>query len=177
MTDLFTLAEHKQQCPKCQQPLVIRAGKNGAFLGCSGYPSCDYIKALHQHETTTVKLLETEPCPECSAPLAVKNGRYGMFIGCSNYPECHFIVSQQAESAITEQKISCPKCSKGEITERLSKFGKVFYGCDSYPQCKFLVNDKPCAGKCVNCGFNLLVQRKAVFYCADKRCGQKQPAD
>lgn len=175
MTDLFALAEHKQQCPKCQQSLVIRAGKNGAFLGCSGYPNCDYIKALHQHETTTVKLLETEPCPECSAPLAVKNGRYGMFIGCSNYPECHFIVSQQAESAITVQNIRCPKCRKGEITERLSKFGKVFYGCDSYPKCKFLINDKPLAGNCVKCGFTLLIERKAERYCADKSCGLKQP--
>ncbi|MGI5309898.1 topoisomerase DNA-binding C4 zinc finger domain-containing protein [Rheinheimera sp. WS51] len=174
--NLFSFEERKQFCPKCQQPLVIRSGKNGAFLGCSSYPECDYIKALHQHETTLVKLLETEPCPECSAPLAVKNGRYGMFIGCSSYPDCHFIVSQH-EADKDQQKLSCPKCKTGEITERLSKYGKTFYGCDGYPQCKFLVNDKPCAGKCVSCGFNLLVQRKAAFYCADKRCGQKQPAD
>ena len=176
-TTLFSQTERKQLCPQCQQPLVIRSSKSGAFLGCSSYPGCDYIKPLHQHETTIVKLLETEPCPECAAPLAVKNGRYGMFIGCSNYPDCQFIVPQQTTSDITEQQLSCPKCHKGEITERLSKFGKAFYGCDSYPQCKFLINDKPIAGQCVQCGFELLVERKAEYYCADKGCALKQPAD
>lgn len=176
-TNLFTLAEREQLCPQCQQPLVIRTGKSGAFLGCSSYPACDYIKALQQHETTIVKLLETEPCPECTAPLAVKNGRYGMFIGCSNYPDCQFIVPQQTASAVTEQQLRCPKCQQGEITERLSKFGKVFYGCNRYPECKFLINDKPLAGQCVQCGFGLLVERKAGYYCADKGCGVKQPTD
>ena len=58
MTDdsaLFSLPQQQQLCPLCQQPLVMKSGKNGPFLGCSAYPACHYIKALHQHETAIVR--------------------------------------------------------------------------------------------------------------------------
>lgn len=174
MTDhspLFSLKEHSEPCPLCQQPLVIRSGKTGPFIGCSAYPKCEYIKALHQHENTIVKVLEQEACPECTSPLAVKNGRYGMFIGCTNYPKCHFIVHDEPETANTVQ---CPKCEKGRLTERLSKYGKTFWGCDQYPDCKFLLNDAPIAGTCEHCAFPLLVQKKSGIYCAAKACQRKQ---
>ncbi|MCF4008954.1 DNA topoisomerase family protein [Rheinheimera sp. UJ63] len=178
MTDpspLFSLPQQTEHCPLCQQPLQIRSGKNGAFLGCTGYPSCHYIKALHQHETSVVKVLEQEHCPECSSALAVKNGRYGMFIGCTNYPACHFIVHE--EPVTTEQpNVSCPKCQQGSLTERLSKFGKTFWGCDRYPQCKFIVNDQPVVGICQYCAFPLLLQKKSGQVCASKACQQKQTA-
>jgi putative DNA topoisomerase len=178
MTDdsaLFQLPHKQQLCPLCQHALVMRAGKNGPFLGCSGYPACNYIKPLHQHETAIVKVLETETCPQCGNALAVKNGRYGMFIGCTHYPECHFVVNDQDEKADCE-RIACPKCKKGLLAERVSKFGKPFWGCDQYPKCKFLLNDKPVAGSCISCGFALLVAKKNGVYCADKACAEKQPA-
>lgn len=178
MTDdsaLFDLPPQQQLCPLCQQPLVIKSGKNGPFLGCSAYPACNYIKALHQHETSIVKVLDAEACPQCGNALAVKNGRYGMFIGCTDYPRCNFVVHEHSEPAEAE-RLACPKCKQGQLTERVNKFGKAFWGCDHYPKCKFLLNDKPVAGSCVSCGFGLVVEKKGVLYCADKKCGEKQPA-
>lgn len=172
---LFELPAQQQSCPLCQQPLVIKSGKNGPFLGCSAYPGCDYIKPLHQHDVAVVKVLESEACPQCGCPLAVKNGRYGMFIGCTNYPACHFVVHEQDEQAEAE-RVACAKCKTGHLTERLSKFGKQFWGCDNYPKCKFLLNDKPVSGTCLSCGFGLLIEKKGQLFCADKNCGVKQPA-
>lgn len=174
MTDhspLFSLPQQTEPCPLCQNPLVIRSSKNGPFLGCSTYPECQYSKALHQHENSVVKILEEEPCPECAAPLAVKNGRFGMFIGCTRYPFCHFIVHDESQSLST---VNCPKCRSGQLTERLSKYGKTFWGCDQYPGCTFLLNDLPVAGTCEYCAHSLLVQKKAGLFCAAKACQRKQ---
>jgi|SRR5690606_29176360 len=173
--ELFSLPHQQQLCPLCQQPLVIKSGKSGPFLGCSTYPACSYLKPLHQHETSIVKVLDTERCPKCGKALAVKNGRYGMFIGCTNYPQCDFIVHEQDEQPAA-QRLPCPKCKDGQLTERVNKFGKAFWGCDNYPKCKFLLNDKPVAGHCELCHFGLLVEKKHQLFCADKRCGVKQPA-
>ena len=178
MTDdsaLFDLPQQQQLCPLCQQPLVMKSGKNGPFLGCSAYPACNYIKALHQHETSIVKVLDSEACPQCGNALAVKNGRYGMFIGCTDYPRCNFVVHEHSEQSDAEQ-LACPKCKQGRLTERVNKFGKHFWGCDNYPKCKFLLNDKPVAGQCSDCGFSLLIEKKGQLFCADKRCAVKQPA-
>ena len=173
--ELFSLPHQQQLCPLCQQPLVIKSGKSGPFLGCSTYPACSYLKPLHQHETSIVKVLDTERCPKCGKALAVKNGRYGMFIGCTNYPQCDFIVHEQDEQPAA-QRLPCPKCKDGQLTERVNKFGKAFWGCDNYPKCKFLLNDTPVAGHCELCHFGLLVEKKHQLFCADKRCGVKQPA-
>lgn len=174
-SNLFNLPLQQQLCPLCQQPLAMKSGKNGPFLGCSAYPACNYIKALHQHETSIVKVLESEPCPQCGNALAVKNGRYGMFIGCTDYPHCNFVVHEHSEQPDIE-RLACPKCNNGQLTERVNKFGKQFWGCDKYPKCKFLLNDKPVAGVCFSCGFGVLIEKKSGLYCADKGCAEKQPA-
>jgi len=171
---LFKLPQQQQLCPLCQNALQMKSSKNGPFLGCSAYPACDYIKPLHQHDHAIVKELPTEVCPKCGAVLAVKNGRYGMFIGCTGYPECDFVVDQHEENKDNLQ-LSCPKCKKGSLTERINKFGKHFYGCDRYPDCRFLLNDKPQQGSCYSCNFALLVLKKGALYCAKKGCEKKQP--
>ena len=151
-----TLFQHEktaEPCPLCGHALQIKSGKNGPFLGCSKYPACNYLKALHPHENTVVKVLEDQLCPECGNELAVKNGRYGMFIGCSNFPECHFIVH---EEPVIVDDVQCPQCQIGQLVERTSKYGKTFYGCNQYPKCDFVLNFKPVPGTCQSCGFNFL---------------------
>jgi len=175
---LFDIPEQQQLCPLCQHKLVIKSGKNGPFLGCSNYPQCHYIKALHQHENTVVKILEQEPCPECGHPLAVKNGRFGMFIGCTNYPECHFVVHEEQQAAAD---VPCPSCRHGKLVERINKFGKVFYACNAYPKCKFLLNDKPIAGECRYCSYPLLMKKQTAkgtqLFCVSKKCQKEQLQD
>ena len=174
-TPLFKLPQQQQLCPLCQNILQMKSSKNGPFLGCSAYPACNYIKPLQQHDHTIVKALPSELCPQCDAPLAVKNGRYGMFIGCTAYPACDFVVDQYEENK-DQPQLSCPKCKKGQLTERINKFGKHFYGCDRYLDCRFLLNDQPQQGQCYYCSYPLLVLKKEVLYCAKKGCEKKQPA-
>lgn len=172
---LFKLSQQPGTCPLCQHPLQIKSGKKGPFLGCSNYPDCQYLKPLHEHEDTVVKLLDQEPCPSCGEPLAVKNGRYGMFIGCSNYPACDFVVHEDDSQSET---FDCPDCGKGQLVERISKYGKHFYGCNRYPKCKFLLNEQPVAGSCQQCGFALLIRKKTAkgerLLCANKACQAEQ---
>ena len=83
-----------QACPKCGKPLSIRLGKRGRFIGCTGYPDCDYTQDLGQDTKKEAEVVEGRSCPLCSSPLHIKTGRYGRFIGCSNYPQCTYITNQ-----------------------------------------------------------------------------------
>ncbi len=175
---LFSVHEHAldsgRLCEKCGSPLVMKNGKHGPFLGCSRYPGCDYILALHQHDGHIVKELGV-PCPECGHELVLRQGRYGMFIGCSDYPNCQHIERQEPEE---ETEISCPECRSGQLVERKSRYGKTFWACNSYPKCRFAVNFEPVSGHCEVCGFPLLVKKKLAsgtkLLCADKSCQQEQ---
>lgn len=157
-------------CPACDAQLQIRHSKNGAFIGCSRYPECDFSKALHEHEDSQIKVIEGSECPECKAQLAIKKGRYGLFIGCTNFPECHHIESTKSQD---ETRFDCPQCQNHHLVKRSNRFGKSFYACDGYPKCKFVLNSTPVAGKCEKCGFKLLTskgQQTSIIQCADKKC-------
>jgi len=69
-------------CDKCARPMVIKWGRKGKFLSCSGYPECKNSKSI----TSGVK------CPEasCGGELIERRSRRGFFFGCSNYPKCKF---------------------------------------------------------------------------------------
>jgi DNA topoisomerase-1 len=83
-------------CRKCNNALVKRNGKYGAFISCSGYPKCSYI---HKERTKS-------NCPLCNLCPLVKNSWKGkVFWGCESYPKCRFSIS----SDIIEKK--CEKCS------------------------------------------------------------------
>lgn len=71
-----------QICDKCGRPMVVKWGRRGKFLSCSGFPECKNSKAI----TTGVK------CPQegCDGELIERRSRRGFFYGCSNFPECKF---------------------------------------------------------------------------------------
>ncbi|MBD1559169.1 DNA topoisomerase [Vibrio sp. S9_S30] len=181
-SQLFSAHEHaldKEPCPQCGGELSLRHGKHGPFLGCSQYPSCDYIRALGQNDGHIVKELGV-PCPICSSELVLRQGRYGMFIGCSAYPECHHIESLDPpkEELKAEEEIACPECKNGHLIERKSRFGKMFYACNGYPKCKFAVNHKPLLGECDECDYPLLVEKTLAsgvkILCANRKCQKEQ---
>ncbi|WKE65701.1 topoisomerase DNA-binding C4 zinc finger domain-containing protein [Gallaecimonas kandeliae] len=159
-------------CPQCGGKLVIRHVGKHSFIGCSSYPACDYSKPLKGQESSILKVLDQASCPQCGAPLAVKQGRYGMFIGCTAFPACHYIAEDQDEK---DTDTPCPSCHKGELLERVNRFGKTFYSCDQYPHCKYVLNDPPVAQSCPKCGWGLMVKKtlrgKAVLQCPAKGCG------
>lgn len=79
--------ELKEDCPQCAKSLVIRTGRFGRFIACSGFPNCRYTRRLVQK--LAIK------CPECrQGEVIVKQARTQKgsrkFYGCSRYPKCHW---------------------------------------------------------------------------------------
>lgn len=120
---LFSVRKN-EPCPQCGAELVIRSGKHGAFLGCSRYPECDYVRPLKsQADGHIVKILEGQLCPECGAVLVLRQGRFGMFIGCSQYPQCeHTVVIDKPD----ETAIACPACQQGHLVSAVLVTVKSF---------------------------------------------------
>ena len=70
-----------QKCELCGRPMVIKSGRFGEFLACSGYPECKNTKPIVQKTGVT--------CPDCGGDIIARRGRSGrLFYGCSNYPAC-----------------------------------------------------------------------------------------
>lgn len=149
--------ETDEICEKCQRPMIIRWGRNGKFLACSGYPECKNAKPLPGEAE---KMRIEEKCPDCGHDLVLKQSRYGKFIGCSNYPECKFT------RPIT-LGFACPKCKEGEVVARMTKTKRTFYGCTRYPDCDFTSWDKPVPQACPSCKNSYLLakytQKKGEF--------------
>ena len=162
-------------CEKCGKPMIIKWGRNGQFLACSGYPDCKNTKPFVRKENGEVEAApeETtdEQCPKCGSPMVIKRGRFGKFLACSRYPECNH--TQGMSTGVT-----CPE-DGGKIVERRSRFGKVFYSCSNYPTCKFAIWYKPVLRPCPQCGAPFLVEKYSkktgpYIACLKKECGYKE---
>jgi DNA topoisomerase-1 len=162
----------EEYCENCGRPMVLKKGRFGTFLACSGYPDCKTTKQIGGAQKKPDVALE-EKCPQCGNHLVLKTGRFGEFTACSNYPTCKYVKQKTIG-------VKCPDCSEGEIIERRSKKGKTFYGCNRYPDCKFVAWGKPVPEKCPECGSPYMVEKwlKAgpVWQCPNAECKHKQPA-
>ena len=125
----------KETCPECGKPLVIRQGRYGDFMACSGYPKCRFTKTLPEEESKA--LAGQEKCDKCGKPMTLKHSRYGDFLACTGYPKCKNI-----KPILKSTGAKCPKCG-GEIVERRTRRGKLFYGCSNYPKCDFATWQRP----------------------------------
>jgi DNA topoisomerase I len=87
-------------CDKCGKPMVLKRGRFGVFLGCSGYPECKNIVKASPSGQPIGAAAEPEIsdvlCDKCGKPMAVKQGRYGKFLGCTGYPTCKNIMKYKA---------------------------------------------------------------------------------
>jgi DNA topoisomerase-1 len=138
-----------EECPKCGKPLNLRLGRRGRFVGCSGYPECDYTRNVDDERGTgEPEVVEGRKCPECDSDLIIRSGRYGKFIGCSSYPDCKHIepIEKPADTGV-----KCPECKQGNILKRKSRRGKVFYSCERYPDCEYAIWNEPLAQPCPKC--------------------------
>lgn len=72
------------KCDKCGSDMVIKNGRFGPFLACSGYPKCKNIKSIEENNSSTgVK------CPKCGkGEFVQKRSRRGVFYACDQYPDC-----------------------------------------------------------------------------------------
>jgi DNA topoisomerase-1 len=152
-------------CDKCGKPLVIKWGKHGSFLACTGYPECTYTREL----TVDLPDLETadlsdqgdeEYCENCGRPMVLKKGRFGTFYACSGYPDCKTTKqiggSQKKPDVTLDEK--CPNCGSN-LVQKYGRFGE-FTACSSYPTCKF-VKQKTIGVKCPECSEGDVVERRS----------------
>ena len=86
-------------CDKCGKPMVVKYGRFGRFIACSGYPECKNIKKIVNE--IGVK------CPKCGGEVIKRKSKRGrFFFGCNNYPNCDFVSWDEP----TNEK--CPQCGK-----------------------------------------------------------------
>ncbi|SHM10160.1 DNA topoisomerase-1 [Caldanaerovirga acetigignens] len=86
-----------EKCEICGRNMVIKRGKYGEFMACSGFPECRNTKPLI--EQLGVK------CPKCGGDIVVRKSKKGRkFYGCSNYPDCDFVLWDPPS------EIPCPRC-------------------------------------------------------------------
>lgn len=104
-------------CDKCGKPMVVKYGRFGKFIACSGYPECKNIVKM-------VDKLKDVSCPKCGGDVIVRKTKRGRsFYGCSNYPNCNFISWYEPTNS------KCPQC--GEILfKKKGKQSKLFCNTD-----------------------------------------------
>jgi DNA topoisomerase I len=151
-------------CEKCGKPMVIKWGKHGSFIACTGYPECTNTREL------TVDLPdiegadlgeqdEQEYCENCGRNMVLKKGRFGTFFACSGYPDCKTtkqLGGEQRKDVPLEEK--CPQCDSN-LVQKFGRFGE-FVACSNYPKCKF-VKQKTIGVKCPNCSEGEIVERRS----------------
>ena len=142
-------------CDRCGKGMVIKVGKFGPFVACSGYPDCTNTRELEKSEPSAdTDETQDEICENCGKPMVVKRGRFGQFLACTGYPECKTtrkIISTQGgmKAAKPDQILDekCPKCESNLVIKQ-GRFGE-FTACTNYPNCKY-VKLKSTGVKCPN---------------------------
>ena len=162
-------------CDKCGKPMVIKAGKFGLFLACSGYPECENTRELETPEPGADGEGIEEACENCGKPMAMKRGRFGQFLACTGYPECKttrkIITTKQGMTAAKPDQMldeKCPKCASNLVVKQ-GRFGE-FTACSSYPTCKY-VKQKSSGLVCPKDGGDVVERKsrrgKVFFGCAN----------
>lgn len=158
-------------CEKCGMPMVIKWGRHGRFMACSGYPNCKNTRPLEGRENEGTAQVTEERCGVCGSPMVLRSGRFGKFLACSRYPECK-------TTKPLSTGVKCPE-DGGDIVERRTKRGRLFWSCGNYPKCKFAAWNKPVSEKCPQCGSGFLFEKRdktgqVIRFCHKKECGYKK---
>lgn len=163
--------ESNQICAICGQPMVIRWGRHGKFLGCSAFPTCKNTLPLDEKGAPAPPETTDQKCEKCGSTMVIKTSRHGKFLACSAYPNCKNTKSLTGETTKvepTEEK--CEKCGSPMVI-RSGKKGR-FMGCSAYPKCRN-IKSLPTGVKCPNegCGGDLIQRRSkkgGIFFGCSK---------
>jgi DNA topoisomerase-1 len=113
-------------CPKCGKPMVVKFGRFGKFLACTGYPECKYTKSFQ------VKVGVN--CPQCGGEIVQKRSKKGRtFYGCSNYPECTFAINfkplpqpcPQCGGLLTVYRGNLAKCTQCQFRGKIGESAEI----------------------------------------------------
>jgi DNA topoisomerase I len=162
----------EEYCENCGRVMVLKRGRFGQFMACTGYPDCKTTRRLDQGKKVPDIPLD-ELCPKCGRNMMIRHGRFGEFTACSGYPDCKYVKQNFIG-------VKCPDCKNGDLVEKRARKGNTFYGCGNYPKCKFTSANKPIAEKCPSCGSEYLVEKNLkagpVIACPNKECDYERPA-
>ena len=172
--DTADLQETSQEeyCENCGRLMVLKRGRFGQFMACTGYPDCKTTRRLDQGKKVPDIPLD-ELCPKCGRNLIIRHGRFGEFTSCSGYPECKYVKQNFIG-------VKCPLCKEGDLVEKKARKGNTFFGCANYPKCRFTSANRPIAEKCPSCGGEYLVEKTLkggpVIACPNKECDYERAA-
>ena len=152
-------------CEKCGKPLVIKWGKHGSFIACTGYPDCTYTRELtvdlpDVDKADLTDQADEEYCENCGRPMVLKKGRFGTFYACTGYPDCKTTKPIGGEQKKPDQPLEekCPQCGS-QMVLKTGRFGE-FTACGNYPACKY-VKQKTIGVKCPECSEGEIVERRS----------------
>jgi len=134
--------ETDEVCEECGKPMLLRVGRRGPFLACSGYPECKHTRpAPGSKQEERPKSPPPEPtdekCDKCGSPMVIRTGRRGRFLACSAFPKCRNtrpLPEDEAAAAELAAGEKCEQCGK-PMAVRRGRWGP-FLGCTGYPECK-----------------------------------------
>lgn len=184
-------------CDKCGSAMVLKWGRFGQFLSCSGYPECkntreangsarafDEDRAEAPAASAAARVAaapdpieaEAEPCEKCGGAMVLKRGRFGPFLACSAYPECKntrkIRVNREGKAEAKADVLldeTCPRCGS-RLARKHGRFGE-FVACSSYPKCRF-IRQKETGVTCPECGKGKIVERRSkrgkIFFGCDR---------
>ncbi|MDD3024463.1 MAG: topoisomerase DNA-binding C4 zinc finger domain-containing protein, partial [Syntrophomonadaceae bacterium] len=114
--------EAGKDCSVCSRPMLIKHGRFGKFMACSGFPDCRHTESINEDVGVN--------CPFCEGSIVALRSKKGRrFYGCSNYPEC----KMRSWNKPTGEK--CPKCGDAMV-EKISKTKDDEVICQN-PDCKY----------------------------------------
>jgi DNA topoisomerase-1 len=166
MTDIKRMEKPTDlTCDKCGKPMVIKWGRHGSFIACTGYPECTNTRELTVDlpDVGKADLAEQdaeEYCENCGRAMVLKKGRFGTFYACSGYPDCKTTkrigeAERKADVPIDEK---CPQCAS-QMVIKSGRFGE-FTACSNYPACKY-VKQNTIGVACPACQQGEIVQRRS----------------
>ena len=103
--------ETDQVCEVCGKPMVIKIGRFGKFMACSGFPDCTFTKRIVQETGGN--------CPYCGKKVLLKKSKKGKkYYGCEDNPNCRFMTWD------VPMEDKCPKCGS-TLFRKGGKNGKL----------------------------------------------------
>jgi DNA topoisomerase-1 len=139
-------------CPKCEKEgrgksaMVYRFGKNGRFMSCSLYPTCDYASPVDREgKPRPITAGVNIACPKCGTAMTKRTGRFGDFLGCPRYNDkdnpCDGILNIDKKGKVVAPSqpplvtdLPCPIC-QSPLNLRSGLRGP-WLGCSRFPKCR-----------------------------------------
>ena len=123
--ELSTDEPTEETCEKCGRPMVLKKGKYGSFLACSGYPECKNTRSAGASDPNRQTGVSC-PVDGCNGELVEKRSKRGkIFYGCDRFPDCDFATWDKPVPK------PCPQCGASFLLEKTTKKDGTFLKCNT----------------------------------------------